>query len=145
MLEFSRDNFYKYEPNGVSVLLIDKNGAPSGEAMKQLNYRLPEIYDALKRRLLKLGSKVQVGSIIKVDKFYFIVARENYHKAWNSNAFKQAWLAASPKILGSYTVVFDNEDYEWIVDILQEHEYPHNRIKICNHCQFGDDWSSNEN
>lgn len=144
MIEFSRDNFYKYEPNAISILLIDKNAALSGEAMKQLNYRQPDIYDALKRRLQKLEDKVRLGSIIKIDKFYFIVTRENYHKTWNSNAFKQVWLAAAPKILSNYTVVFDTEDYEWIADILQENEYPHNRIKICNHCRFGDDWSGNE-
>ena len=140
MIDISRDNFYMYIPNAVKILLIDKNGTLSGEAMKQLNYRLPEIYDALKQRLQKLGDKVQVGSIIKIDKYYFIIARENYHKKWNSNAFKQAWLAAAPKILNNYIVVFDSEDYEWIVDILQENEYPHNIIKICNHCAFGDDW-----
>ena len=51
-------------------MLIDKNAALSGEAMKQLNYRQPDIYDALKRRLLKLGDKVGLGSIVKVNKYY---------------------------------------------------------------------------
>lgn len=142
MIEFSRDNFYKYEPNAISILLIDKNASLSGEAMKQLNYRLPDVYGALKQRLQKLGDKVQVGSIIKIGKFYFIVARENYHKAWNSNAFKLAWEALVLKVLNqyAYTYVFDSEDYEWIVEILQSSECPRSGIKICNHCAFGNDW-----
>lgn len=142
MIEFSRDNFYKYKPNTISILLIDKNAALSGEAMKQLNYRQPDIYGALKQRLQKLGDKVQVGSIIKIDKFYFIVARENYHKSWNNNAFKLAWEALVLKVLNQYahTCVFDSEDYEWIIEILQNSECPHSGVKICNHCAFGDDW-----
>lgn len=145
MFEVSRDNFYKYVPNAVSVLLIDKKGTLSGEAMKQLNYRLPDVYGALKQRLQKLGDKVQVGSVIKIGHYYFIVARDKYQNRWSAEVFKQIWSAVSPKILNTYTVIFNTEDYEWIADAVQEYNYPHNVIKFCNHCQFGDDWSENEN
>lgn len=138
MIEFSRDNFYKYEPDAISILLIDKNAALSGEAMKQLNYRLPDIYDALKQRLLKLGDKVGLGSIVKVNKYYFIVCRENYHRSWDKNIFLHSWKVLTTKVANKKFII-DIEDYEEMSKILQENQFDAS-IKICNHCAFGDDW-----
>ena len=137
MIEFSHDNFYKYEPNAALVLLIDKKAALSGEAMKQLDYRLPDVYGALKQRLLQLGDKVGLGSIIKINKYYFIVCRENYRKSWDKNIFLHSWKVLTTKVANKKFII-DIEDYEEMGAILQENQFDAS-IKICNHCAFGDD------
>ena len=71
--EKMKNNIFNYD--GQNILAIcDLTGAMSGELMKAIGYRNPGILDELKIKL----KNAQVGDIIFVKHYVFIVARKHY-------------------------------------------------------------------
>lgn len=57
----------------LSVVLISKDCALSGEIMKQVNYRIPHYLENVKRRIAEANKPVTIGSCFKEKIFYLLL------------------------------------------------------------------------
>ena len=68
-----KDNIFNYDGQ-YTLAFCDLTGAMSGELMKAIGFRNPKIIDLLKIEI----KKAQIGSIIFIQNYIFVVVRKHY-------------------------------------------------------------------
>ena len=71
--EKMKDNIFNYDGQ-YTLAFCDLTGAMSGELMKAIGFRNPKIIDLLKIEI----KKAQIGSIIFIQNYIFVVVRKHY-------------------------------------------------------------------
>lgn len=71
--EKMKDNIFNYDGQ-YTLAFCDMSGAMSGDLMKGIGFRAPSVLDLLKIEL----KKAQIGSIIFIKNYIFVVVRKHY-------------------------------------------------------------------
>ena len=139
MVKKSKLNYWKYRSDTLFVFFIDKKAATSGELMKSLQFRQPEVMNDVKKRCAE--KHYCLGYSFIVDHYLFIVGRESYHQDYNPATIQMILRSVFAQISAQkkYTqVVFDCEDYAALQPVVEaEAALCEKDVIITNHCEWG--------
>lgn len=131
MKKYSDENFFKYVKDTIFIALIDKSAAMSGNVMKQIAFRQPDVIEKLKEKIK--NTDIKIGHCYKIGFFIFIVARENYHRKWDKDILNKIMSAIIPQLkTKNYKYKIDIEDYP-ILDECIPDDFD---VEICHHCEW---------
>lgn len=139
MVKITKLNYWKYRPDTLYTFFIDKKAATSGELLKSLEMRAPDLWAQVKQKCAK--SQFCCGHSFMLGHFLFIVGREDYHHTYNPTIIDMILKSIFAQFDDQKTykqIIFDCEDYPQIEQVIMDNAaLTEKQILIANHCEWG--------
>ena len=104
-------------PKKQTLAFTTQGGHISGELMKNINFRRPEIIQEFKKLVLTNNN---IGSVIEVKGYFFIVIRKHYNSKVDETTFRKAISLALSQISGGENFKTTNEDWPQFQSVIKE-------------------------
>ncbi|MFW5889575.1 MAG: hypothetical protein ACOCUD_04260 [Bacillota bacterium] len=123
--------FHIIDPEEMILAFTTKGGHVSGNLMKGIEFREPDVIKELKHRT-KL--KTKIGDVIRIRNYYFVIYKKHYNSKITSADFEHVLKLAKEKIDNNDKLKTTIEDIEKFKDVLVDY-FPN--IRICKRSDWG--------
>ena len=110
-------NVFEYEPKKHILVFTTQSGHVTGELMKQIKFRSPEVISKLHE---KISESAEIGDVFVIKGYVFVITRKHYNSRIKNEDFEVLMNKVAPQ-LSKYTLKTTNEDYPKLREIIENY------------------------